>query len=549
MQFLGVCFLFALCTVYAAEGDCTDSVYGTVANGETGYAGCEGNLDGFRSAVCTNGSFGQTDASHCVPREASVFSYGISEMTIKKGSQFPTLSLQTDGSFTTFEITPELPTGLNFNAQNGAISGTPSVSSPETTYTISSGESSTTLKITVRDLTCPAIDGFPETADGQTASSVSDCLPGYTGVATRECEGGVWGTLDTSDCQPLSPSGLYYTGEMSVKRGEYVLLQPTVTNKVASYVSTTLPAGLSIDVGKGVISGIVTAPVGTYTFTVTASLEENSTTTTVTLVVSGGSCTGLKNDQGADVTTLHGQNLYLSCPTGYSGYMIRRCEDGVYQDPVDTGCIPQMATSFTYPLDTFTLSPGEEMNSGLPSFDGKASFFSVQSPLPEGFSIDPYTGVVSGTSETEKSFTIVVYAQASNSTIAPKAQTSIQVEIRIPSCEAMTDYKMTDAGTTVTYNCPEGYEGAMKRKCQFSKGASRWSYPDTYCQKNQDFTFLFISIAIFVVCLIVLLIGCCVKSSRTRKETRKALPKETKHISSKKTQPAPSVKKTAKVTV
>lgn len=41
----------------------------------------------------------QTDASHCVPREASVFSYGISEMTIKKGSQFPTLSLQTDGFF------------------------------------------------------------------------------------------------------------------------------------------------------------------------------------------------------------------------------------------------------------------------------------------------------------------------------------------------------------------------------------------------------------------------------------------------------------------
>lgn len=548
MQFLGICFLFALCTVYAAEGDCTDSVYGTVANGETGYAGCEGNLDGFRFAVCTDGSFGQTDVSNCVPREASVFSYGISEVDVVKDAQFPTLSLQTDGSFTTFEITPELPAGLSFNAQNGAISGTPTASSPETTYTISSGESSTTLKITVRSVTCPAVDGFPETVDGQTASSSSDCLPGFYGVATRLCQGGTWGTINTSECFPLNPTGLSYTGERNVRRGEYVLLEPTVTNKVSMYESTTLPAGLSISEDKGVISGIVTAPAGTYVFTVTASYEE-STTTTVSLTVSAASCTGLKNDQGADVTTLNGQSLYLSCPSGYSGYVIRRCDDGVYQDPVDTGCIPQMATSFMYPVNTFTLSPGEEMNSGLPSFTGLASFFSVQSPLPEGFSIESDTGIVSGSLETEQSFTIVVYAQASNSTSAPKAQTTINVEIRNPSCDAMGDYKQTTVFTTVSYNCPEGYEGRMKRKCEFVGTSARWGSPDSYCQKNQDYTFFFISIGIFVVCLLILLIGCCVKSSRSRKETRKALPKEVKHPSTKKTQPAPMVKKVAKVTV
>lgn len=548
MQFLGICFLFALCTVYAAEGDCTDSVYGTVANGETGYAGCEGNLDGFRSAVCTDGSFGQTDASHCVPREVTVFSYGVSDVTVTRGAQFPTLSLQTDGSFTTFEITPELPAGLSLNAQTGAISGTPTASSPETTYTISSGESSTTLTITVRSVTCPAFDGFPETADGQTASSVSACLPGYSGVATRECEGGVWGTIDLEGCTPLSPSGLYYTGEQNVKRGEYVLLQPTVSNLVSTYESTTLPAGLSISEDKGVISGIVTAPVGSYTFTVTASYI-GSTSTTVSISVSAASCSGLKNDQGADVTTQHGQSLYLSCPSGYSGYVIRRCDDGVYQDPVDTGCVPQMATSFSYPINSVVLSPGEEMNSGLPSFNGLASFFSVQTPLPEGFTIDSSTGIVSGSSTTEQSFSVVVYAQASNSTTAPKAQTTISVVIRIPSCDAMSDYKMSSVGSTVSFDCPEGYEGAMKRKCQFVGTAAKWGSPDSYCQKNQDYTFLFISIAIFVVCLLVLLIGCCVKSSRSRKETRKSLPKEPKH-SSKKTQPAaPTVKKVTKVTV
>ena len=548
MQFLGVCFLIALCSVYAAEGDCTDSVYGTVANGETGYAGCEGNLDGFRSALCTDGSFGQADVSHCVPREASVFSYSISEITAKKNSQIPTLLLQTDGSFTTFAITPELPAGLTFNAQNGAISGTPTAFSPETTYTISSGESSTTLKITVQNVNCPAMDGFAETADGQTASSTTACIPGYSGIATRVCQGGNWGDLNTEDCAPLSPSGLYYTGERSVKRGDYVLLQPTVSNMVASYESTTLPAGMSISEEKGVISGIVTAPVGSYTFTVTASFIE-STTTVVTLTVSAASCSGLKNDQGADVTTLNGQSLYLSCPTGYTGYVIRSCNDGVYQDPIDTGCIPQMATSFTYPMNSFILSPGEEMNSGLPSFTGLASYFSVQSPLPEGFSIEPDTGIVSGSSTTVQTFTIVVYAQASNSTIAPKAQTTITIQINNPSCDAMEDFKSTAVAGTVSYACPDGYEGTMKRRCQLVGTQARWGAPDSYCQKNQDYTFLIISIVIFVVCLIILLIGCCVKSSRSRKETRKALPKEPKHPSSKKSQPAPTVKKAAKVTV
>lgn len=52
-----------------------------------------------------------------------------------------------------YTISPSLPTGLSFNTSTGAISGTPTVASGTTTYTItatnSSGNTTTTINITV----------------------------------------------------------------------------------------------------------------------------------------------------------------------------------------------------------------------------------------------------------------------------------------------------------------------------------------------------------------------------------------------------------------
>ena len=60
------------------------------------------------------------------------------------------------GPVVTWSIAPTLPTGLDIDASTGEISGTPTVNSPLTTYTVtatnSGGSATTTIDITVNDI-------------------------------------------------------------------------------------------------------------------------------------------------------------------------------------------------------------------------------------------------------------------------------------------------------------------------------------------------------------------------------------------------------------
>ena len=72
----------------------------------------------------------------------------------------------------TWSVSPTLPTGLNIDASTGEISGTPTVLSTSTTYTITAtntgGSATTTIDITVNDI-IPTIsyspNSFVETRD------------------------------------------------------------------------------------------------------------------------------------------------------------------------------------------------------------------------------------------------------------------------------------------------------------------------------------------------------------------------------------------------
>ena len=105
-----------------------------------------------------------------------------------------------------------------------------------------------------------------------------------------------------------------------------------------------------------------------------------------------------------------------------------------------------------------------------------------------------------------------------------EVSTSITIQVITPSCDDTEDFHAVAVGSSAKFTCPSGYEGSMVRKCVPNGSGAKWDYAESHCQTEQDYTFMIIGGGIFAVCLIILLIGCCVKSSRTRSKNTKNLP-------------------------
>ena len=104
-----------------ARAQCSDDVFGTCQNGETCYAACDLEFDGYRSARCVGTAYEAPDLSHCVARSVSLFSYGVETLDCFVGKAIPTLSIRTDGSVQSYAVTPDLPAGITLNAENGEL--------------------------------------------------------------------------------------------------------------------------------------------------------------------------------------------------------------------------------------------------------------------------------------------------------------------------------------------------------------------------------------------------------------------------------------------
>lgn len=522
-RFLGFTLLVVLCVV-GVNGDCTSDIFGNAQEGETKYAACDLAYDGYRFAVCTGGTFGEPDTTHCTSRTPTIFSYGIASVVYSVGSPISALSLRTDGVITVFTITPELPAGLSLNAQDGSISGQPTSPMEETTFTVSGGELRTTIRITVNLVMCAALDTFPAVSDGETSSSSSACPAGFGGTATRLCTNGVFGDLDVSGCTPLSPSSLAYTGVTSGKRGDVLSLVPTYSNTAESFtISPLLPTGLTMT-SMGLITGVPTGTPGTTYHTVTATGVEGTTPTQTILTITIGEaqCSGLQNDAGQIQIISHGSSLLLECPEGYTGTVTRICTDGVYEDANTQACQATSIQNFAYASSALEVVTGVHVTFGLPSFVGIANFFTVNPPLPEGFTLNEETGEVSGMSNEEVMWSGTIKAKAS-STAFVDSTTTLSLYVKQPACEATKDFPSVPTGSSSTYKCPEGYEGTMKRKCTRVGDAAVWEVPTGHCQEVQKYTFIYIGLGVMAVCLVFLFIGCCVKSSRERAKNKKSL--------------------------
>ena len=179
------------------------------------------------------------------------------------------------------------------------------------------------------------------------------------------------------------------------------------------------------------------------------------------------------------------------------------------------------------------------MYSGRPTWSGVAKVFTATN-LPEGFTIDTSTGIITGSSSSAYDViqSVTVYAMVSESaTPSQKASTTVSIMVSDYECSGVTEFDTKKVGGTSEYKCPEseGYEGTMKRKCVMVDDNTRaeWALPESHCQLKPDFTFVYIGGIVFVVCLIIMIIGLIVKSSRSRTKSQK------KNLSKTTSKPAP----------
>lgn len=327
----------------------------------------------------------------------------------------------------TFTISPALPDGLVLDAASGVISGTPTTAQAARIYTITATDGTTSATAIV-SLSVAAI-----------VTPASQVVAGSVGT-------------------PIVP-----TTAPTVKG-----LPGTVTYSV----SPALPAGLKLSIGTGIVSGTPTAAQSATSYTLQAS--NGVLTTTSSLSISVSALTPATQDVDATYGEAIDSTAELSPSGGFGGTVTYSVSPalpaGLSLDPA-TGVISgtptaaaQASTTYTitgtgslagtaYATVDISIAPtltwtdtsiqgtiGSALTATLPpTVAGFAATptFSVSPALPSGLSLDPGTGVISGTptvSAAEASYTVT----ASDATSTLSRTVTIQIAGVTPATQDVT---------------------------------------------------------------------------------------------------------------
>jgi hypothetical protein len=388
------------------------------------------------------------------------------------GTFISSLSPSVSGDVLSYSISPNLPSGLNFDTTSGMISGTPTAVSGTSIYTVtainSGGSTSFGVSITVNAVAPNAlsytspnvftvgtlISSLSPTVSGDVLSySISPNLPSglnfdttlgmisgmpsavssiETYVVTAINSGGSTSFGVSITVNAVAPNALSYTSPNVFTVGTLISsLSPTVSGDVLSYsISPNLPSGLNFDTISGVISGTPTVVSSIETYVVTAINSGGSTSFGVSITVNavapnalsytspnvftvGTLISSLSPTVSGDVlsysispnlpsglnfdTTL---GMISGTPTAVSGtsiYTVTAINSGgstSFDVSITVNAVAPNALSYTSP-NVFTV--GTLISSLSPTVSGDVLSYSISQNLPSGLNFDTISGVISGT--------------------------------------------------------------------------------------------------------------------------------------------------------
>ena len=199
-----------------------------------------------------------------------------------------------------------------------------------------------------------------------------------------------YSSANSGECAIAYPQNLAY------RRGSVVNIIPTFSCAVSSWsIAPPLPSYLHLDPESGVISGEV-EEVFEAVFTITAETAQGEVEVEYILCVLSDGC------EAEDIWpfTLGQEVASIPCPDEYNyvGTLYRACE-GYFAPqwgPVTGNCSLGAPYDLEYPYKRVQAYLNHDLSPVIPTYRGRGSEFSLDSPLPSGLEMSSESGVITG---------------------------------------------------------------------------------------------------------------------------------------------------------